>query len=61
VFLTLNGERHDLWRAVDQDGNILGIMVQRRRDKKPARKLFRKLLRGLADVPRVSITDKFNL
>jgi putative transposase len=31
VFLTINGERHYLWRAVDQDGNILDILVQRRR------------------------------
>ena len=33
VFLTINGVRHDLWRAVDQDGHILDILVQRRRDK----------------------------
>ena len=33
VFLTINGKRHYLWRAVDQEGNILDILVQRRRDK----------------------------
>jgi len=58
VFLTIKGERHYLWRAVDQDGNVLDILVQRRRDKKAAKKFFRKLLKGLTYVPRVIITDK---
>jgi putative transposase len=40
VFLTIKGERHYLWRAVDQDGNVLDILVQRRRDKKTAKKFF---------------------
>jgi putative transposase len=58
VLLTINKERHYLWRAVDQDGNVLDILVQRRRDKKAAKKFFRKLLKGLTYVPRVIITDK---
>jgi putative transposase len=58
VFLTIHGERHDLWRAVDQDGNVLDILVQSRRNKHAAKKFFRKLLKGLTDVPRVIITDK---
>jgi putative transposase len=58
VFLTIHGERHYLWRAVDQEGNILDILVQRRRDKHAAKKFFRKLLKGLTYVPRVIITDK---
>ena len=58
VFLTIKGERHSLWRAVDQDGNVLDILVQRRRDKKAAKKFFRKLRRGLRYVPRVIVTDK---
>ena len=58
VFLTIHGEQHYLWRAVDQEGNILDILVQRRRDKKAAKKFFRKLLKGLTYVPRVIITDK---
>ena len=57
VFLTINGERHYLWRAVDQDDNVLNILVQSRRDKKAAKKFFRKLLKGLQYVPRVIITD----
>jgi putative transposase len=58
VFLTIQKERHYLWRAVDQDGTVLDILVQRRRDKQAAKKFFRKLLKGLMDVPRVLITDK---
>jgi putative transposase len=58
VFLTIHGERHYLWRAVDQDGYVLDILVQRRRDKHAAKKFFRKLLKGLRYVPRVIITDK---
>jgi putative transposase len=58
VFLTINKERHYLWRAVDHDGNVLDILVQRHRDKKAAKKFFRKLLKGLTYVPRVIITDK---
>jgi putative transposase len=58
VFLTITGERHDLWRAVDQDGHVLDILVQRRRDKAAAKQFFRKLLKSLTYVPRVIITDK---
>jgi putative transposase len=58
VFLTIHGERHYLWRAVDQDGNVLDILVQRRRDKHAAKTFFRKLLKGCRYVPRVIITDK---
>jgi putative transposase len=58
VFLTINGQRHYLWRAVDQDGHILDILVQGRRDQKVAKRFFRKLLRGLTYGPRVIITDR---
>ena len=54
VFLTIHGERHYLWRAVDQDGNVLDILVQRRRDTHAAKTFFRKLLKGLTYVPGVS-------
>jgi putative transposase len=43
---------------VDQAGNILDILVQRRPDKMAAKKFFRKLLQGLTDVPRLLMTDK---
>jgi putative transposase len=58
VLRTLNKERHYLWRAVDQDGHVLDILVQHRRDKHAAKKLFRKLLKELTCAPRVIITDK---
>ena len=58
VFLTIKGEHHYLWRAVDQDGNVLDILVQRRRNKQAAKKFLRKLLKGLTYVPRVIVTDK---
>jgi len=43
---------------VDQDGDVLDVLVQSRRDKKAAKKFFRKLLKGLRYVPRVLVTDK---
>jgi putative transposase len=58
VFLTIRSEQHYLWRAVDQEGIILDILVQRRRDQKAAKKFFCKLLKGFTYVPRVIITDK---
>ena len=58
VFLKINGKTHYLWRAVDQHGAVLDILVQSRRDKAAAKKFFRKLLKGLQYVPRVIITDK---
>jgi putative transposase len=56
--LTINRERHDLWRAVDQDGQGLDLLGQRRRDQQAAKRFFRKRLKGLAYVPRVIITAK---
>src|SRR4029077_14510458 len=58
VFLKINGRSHFLWRAVDQDGDVLDILVQNRRDNKAAKKFFRTLLKGLRYVPRAIITDK---
>ncbi len=58
VFLKINGRVQYLWRAVDQDGDVLDILVQSRRDKKAAKKFFRKLLKGLQYVPQVIITDQ---
>jgi len=58
VFLTINGQRRSLWRAVDQQGTVLEILVPSRRDAKAATRFFRKLLTGLRYVPRVLITDK---
>jgi putative transposase len=58
VLLTITGARHSLWRAVDQDGHVLDMLVQHRRNQQAAKKFFRKLLKGLTYVPRVLITDQ---
>jgi len=58
VFLKIQGKLQYLWRAVDQDGDVLDILVQSRRNKRAAKKFFRKLLKVLQYVPRVIVTDK---
>ena len=58
VFIRIRGKQHYLWRAVDQNGTVLDILVQSRRNKKAAKRFFRKLLKGLRYVPRVIVTDK---
>ena len=58
VFIRIRGVQHYLWRAVDQDGVVLDILVQERRDGKAAKRFFRRLLKGLQYVPRVIVTDK---
>ncbi len=54
----MTGKHQYLWRAVDQEGYTLDILVQSRRNTQAARRFFRKLLKGLQYVPRVLITDK---
>ena len=58
VCLMIGGKKHWLWRAVDQDGVVLDVLVQSRRDKQAAKRLLRKLLKRQTRVPRVMITDK---
>ncbi|WP_406351821.1 IS6 family transposase [Streptomyces sp. NBC_01635] len=58
VFIRINGERKYLWRAVDQDGMVLDILVQSRRDTAAAKRFFRRLLKKTGWVPRVIVTDK---
>src|SRR3954454_3736916 len=58
VVLKIKGKLCYLWRAVDQTGVILDILVQSRRNTKAANRFFKKLLKGLEYVPRVIITDK---
>jgi len=58
VVLTIAGKKHWLWRAVDQEGFVLDVLVQSRRDKKAAKRLFRKLLSKQGRAPRALITDK---
>src|ERR1700748_843626 len=58
VVITIAGKKHWLWRAVDQEGFVLDVLVQSRRDKKAAKRLLRKLLKKHLRAPRVLITDK---
>jgi putative transposase len=58
VVLTIKGKHHYLWRAVDQNGHVLDILMQSRRNRQAAKRFFRKLLKGLGYAPRVLITDK---
>jgi putative transposase len=58
VFLKINGAQHYLWRAVDQHGAVIDILVQPKRDRFAAIRFFRKLLRTSGRQPRVIITDK---
>ncbi|WP_405691534.1 IS6 family transposase [Streptomyces sp. NBC_00057] len=58
VFVKISGEQKYLWRAVDQDGNVLDILLQSRRDKAAAGRFFRRLMKKTRTVPRVVVTDK---
>ena len=58
VFVAINGRRQYLWRAVDQDGDLIDILVQSRRDQHTARRFFRKLLTDQGLAPRRLVTDK---
>src|SRR3954468_17274852 len=58
VVVKIAGQKHWLWRAVDQDGVVLDVLVQSRRDKRAAERLLRKLLKKRCRAPRVMITDK---
>ena len=58
LFVTIQGRRHYLWRAVDEDGDVIDILVQSRRNRRAASRFFRKLLKRQGCVPRRVITDK---
>ncbi len=58
VFVKIGGKLQYLWRAVDQDGDMLDILVQKHRDKRTAKRFFSKLLKGMSYSPRVIVTDK---
>src|ERR671910_982238 len=58
VAIKIAGVQHWLWRAVDQNGLVLDVLVQSRRDKRAAKRLLRKLLKRQCRAPRVMVTDK---
>ena len=58
VFVKIQGKQHYLWRAVDQDGEVVDVFIQKRRDGKAAKRFFRRILKKYHDEPRIIVTDK---
>jgi putative transposase len=58
VFIKINGVLHYLWRAVDQDGDEIDILVQKRKDTNAAKRFFNRLLKGQQAMPIKVVTDK---
>ena len=56
--IQINGKQHYLWRAVDQDGEVVDVFLQARRDGASAKRFFRRLLRSHKGEPRKIVTDK---
>ena len=57
LFVNIQGQRQYLWRAVDQDGDVIDILVQPRRDRRAAERFFTRLLKGQGGEPRRWVTD----
>ena len=58
VFIKINGKQHYLWRAVDQDGEVVDVYLQAKRDGAAAKRFFKRLLRNNGSEPRKIVTDK---
>ena len=58
VFVRIRGKQHYLWRAVDQDGEVVDVFLQKRRDGKAAKRFFKRLLKNHKGEPRKIVTDK---
>ena len=58
VFVKINGKQHYLWRAVDQDGEVVDVYLQAKRDGAAAKRFFKRLLRRHGSEPRKIVTDK---
>ncbi len=58
VFVKINGKQHYLWRAVDQDGEVVDVYLQAKRDGAAAKRFFKRLLRTHGNEPRKIVTDK---
>ena len=58
VFVKIRGKQHYLWRAVDQDGDVVDVLLQKRRNSVTAKKFFRRILRSSEASPRKMVTDK---
>ena len=58
MFVKINGKQHYLWRAVDQDGDVVDVYLQAKRDGAAAKRFFKRLLRSHGEEPRKIVTDK---
>ena len=58
VFIKINGVQHYLWRAVDQDGDVIDVFLQERRDSQAAKRFFKRLVSNNRGIPRKIVTDK---
>jgi len=58
VFIKIDGKQHYLWRAVDQDGEVVDVFLQKRRDSRAAKRFFKRLIKKHRDEPRKIVTDK---
>ena len=58
VFVRVDGQQRYLFRAVDQDGDVIDVLVQKKRDARAAKAFFRKLVRRQGETPRILVTDK---
>ena len=58
VFIKIDGKQHYLWQAVDQDGEVVDVFLQKRRDGAAAKRFFKRLLKKHRDEPRKLVTDK---
>ena len=58
VFVKIQGKQHYLWRAVDQDGEVVDVFLQKRRDASAAKRFFKRLLKKHKGEPRKIVTDK---
>ena len=56
--IQINGKQHYLWRAVDQDGEVVDVFLQSRRDGPAAKRFFKRLLRSHGGEPSKIVTDK---
>jgi putative transposase len=58
VFIKINGIQHYLWRAVDQDGDVIDVFLQESRDSQAAKRFFKRLIGSNQSTPRKIVTDK---
>jgi putative transposase len=58
VFIKLDGKQHYLWRAVDQDGEVVDVFLQKKRDSRAAKRFFKRILKKHKGDPRMIATDE---